>query len=268
MTPPSARIVKRCAIALFVALLLYLGLAYVALPMAWRHHAHQPGLADKPMVTKTKAGIPGDPINIGLVGSRDDVLRAMQAAGWSPADPVTLRSSLKIIGSVLLNRPDRTAPVSRLLYAGRPEDLAFERPEGRSARRRHHIRLWLVMAKGAENRPVWLGADTFDQGIGFSHDTGEVTHKIAPDIDDERAYLTASLVHAGMVQALYQVSGIGPTLSGRNGEGNLYRTDGEIQVLDLVPDGRARAAPPVVLDAPPLAQISDDMVHAAASALK
>ncbi len=260
--------IKRCAVAGVAALLLYLGLAYVALPMAWTHHERQPGLADKPMVTRTASGIPGDPMNIGLVGSRDDIVRAMQAAGWYPADPVTLSSSLKIIGSVLLNRPDHTAPVSKLLYDGRREDLAFERAEGRSARRRHHIRLWLVMTNGIENRPVWLGADTFDQGIGLSHDTGEVTHRIAPDIDDERAFLTALLVHAGMVQTMYEISGAGPTLTGRNGEGNLYRTDGEIQVLDLVPNGVARTAPPAVLDTPPLSQISDTVVHAAASALK
>ena len=260
--------IKRCAVACVAALLLYLGLAYVALPMAWTHHERQPGLADKPMVTRTATGIPGDPMNIGLVGSRDDIVRAMQAAGWYPADPVTLSSSLKIIGSVLLNRPDHTAPVSRLLYDGRREDLAFERAEGKSARRRHHIRLWLVMPNGIENRPVWLGADTFDQGIGLSHDTGEVTHRIAPDIDDERAYLTASLTGARMVQTMYQISGAGPTLTGRNGEGTLYRTDGEIQVLDLVPNGVARTAPPAVLDTPPLSQISDTVVHAAASALK
>ena len=268
MKPHQVSTIKRCVLALGVAIALYLGLAYVALPMAWRHHEHQPGLADKPMVTRTRAGIPGDPMNIGLVGSRDDVLRAMHAAGWYPADPVTLRSSLRIVTSVLFNRADRTAPVSPLMYDGRRHDLAFERPEGKSARRRHHVRLWLVMADGVENRPVWLGADTFDEGIGLSHDTGEVTHRIAPDIDDERAYLTASLIRAGMVQSLYQVSGAGPTLNGRNGEGNLYRTDGEIQVLDLVPDGQVRTAPPARLDTPPLAQISDDMIHAAASALK
>ena len=268
MTPGTVRIVKRCALSLAVALGLYLALAYVALPMAWRHHEHQPGLADKPMVTYTATGIPGDPMNIGLVGSRDDIVRAMQAAGWYPADPVTLSSSLKIIGSVLLNRPDHSAPVSKLMYDGRREDLAFEQAEGKSARRRHHIRLWLAMPDGVENRPVWLGAGTFDQGIGLSHDTGEVTHRIAPDIDDERAYFMASLIHAGMVQATYQVSGAGPTLNGRNGEGNLYRTDGEIQVLDLVPNGQARTKPPVTLDTPPLSQISDTVVHAAASALK
>lgn len=260
--------IKRCAIALGTALALYLGLAYVALPMAWTHHERQPGLTDKPMVTRTKAGIPGDPMNIGLVGSQDDVLRAMHAAGWYPADPVTLHSSLQIITSVLFNRADQTAPVSKLMYDGRHEDLAFERPEGRSARRRHHIRLWLVMTNGVENRPVWLGADTFDEGITLSHDTGQVTHRIAPDIDDERAYLTASLVSAGMVQSLYQVSGIGPTLSGRNGEGTLYRTDGEIQVLDLVPNGIKRTTPPTQPDTPPLSQFSDTLVHAAASALK
>ena len=260
--------VKRCVVVLVAALMVYLGLAYVALPMAWTHHERQPGLADKPMVTRTATGIPGDPMNVGLVGDRDDIVRAMQAAGWYPADPVTLSSSLKIIGSVLLNRPDHTAPVSKLLYDGRREDLAFERSEGRSARRRHHIRLWLVMTNGIENRPVWLGADTFDEGVGLSHDTGEVTHRIAPDIDDERAYLTASLVHAGMVRTLYQISGAGPTLTGRNGEGNLYRTDGEIQVLDLVPNGQVRTAPPVVVDTPPLSQISDNALHAAASALK
>ena len=268
MTPRRVSLIRRCALALAAAVALYLGLAYVALPMAWTHHERQPGLADKPMITRTAAGIPGDPMNIGLVGSQDDLLRAMQAAGWYRADPMTLHSSIQIVTSVLLNRADQTAPVSRLLYDGRRPDLMFELPEGRSARRRHHIRLWLAMPNGVENRPVWLGADTFDQGITLSHDTGQVTHRIAPDIDDERAFFTASLIHAGMVEATYQISGAGPTLTGRNGEGNLYRTDGEIQVLDLVPNGVARKTPPAVLDTPPLSQITDNVVHAAASALK
>ena len=268
MKTNRASMIKRCAVALVAAIVLYLGLAYVALPMAWTHHERQPGLADKPMVTRTASGIPGDPINIGLVGSRDDIVRAMHAAGWYPADPTTLHSSLQIVTSVLLNRADQTAPVSKLMYDGRRHDLAFELPEGKSARRRHHIRLWLVMTNGVENRPVWLGADTFDQGITLSRDTGQVTHRIAPDIDDERAFLTASLVRAGMVQSLYQVSGAGPTLTGRNGEGSPYRTDGEIQVLDLVPNGVPRTAPPTQPDTPPLSQLSDTLVHTAASALK
>ena len=85
------------------------------------------------MVTRTAQGIPGDPINVGLVGAKADVLCAMHAAAWYPADPITFRSSVEIIGSVVLDRPYRDAPVSSLFYDGRREDLAFEKPDGASA---------------------------------------------------------------------------------------------------------------------------------------
>src|SRR4051794_11315038 len=164
------------------------------------------------MVTLTAQGIPGDPINAGLVGDNRDVLCAMHAAGWYPADAVTLRSSIEIAGSVLLDRPYRDAPVSSLYYLGRPEDLAFEKPDGNSADRRHHVRFWKVLDQGAEKRPVWLGDATFDRGVGVSRYTGAITHHIDADIDAERAVLAKDLENAGMVTARYQVTGIGPTL--------------------------------------------------------
>ena len=86
-------------------LVVYGVLAYFFLPLVWKRLDHQRALAGFSVVTRTNDRIPGDPINIGLVGSRDDVLCAMHAAGWFPADPVTFRSSMKIVGSVLLNRP-------------------------------------------------------------------------------------------------------------------------------------------------------------------
>src|SRR5581483_2608922 len=159
------------------------------------------------MVTRTKVGIPGDPINVGLVGSKADVLCAMNAAGWYPADPVTLRSSLEIVGSVLLDRPYRDAPVSPLYYENRREDLAFEKPAGTSADRRHHVRFWEVLARGQEGRAVWLGAVTFDRGVGFSHDDAKITHHIAPDIDAERNLLTGDLRAAKVVTSIYEVTG-------------------------------------------------------------
>src|ERR1700730_10819305 len=146
-----------------VVVVAYTLLAYLLLPPLWSHHEHQKGLATLPMVTRTAQGIPGDPINVGLIGDNLDVLCAMQAAGWYPADPVTLKSSIEIAGSVLLDRPYRDAPVSPLFYLGRREDLAFEKPDGNSADRRHHVRFWKVLDQGEENRPVWLGDATFDR---------------------------------------------------------------------------------------------------------
>lgn len=245
----------------------YALIAYLVLPSIWNQYEHQPGIAGRSMATQTAAGIPGDPLNIGLVGGRADVILALHAAGWFPADPVTLRSSIEIVGSVLLDRPYRTAPVSPLLYDGRREDLAYERQDGGSARRRHHVRLWQVLDSGAEGRPVWLGAATFDQGVGLSHYTGQVTHVIAPDIDAERDFFVRSLVDAGMAESLYQVPGVGPTLFGRNGEGSRYQTDGELRFVLLVKGGERRTTPPVSVEAPVATQVKDAVWQALQSAV-
>ncbi|UPJ61465.1 LssY C-terminal domain-containing protein [Bradyrhizobium sp. 192] len=93
------------------------------------------------------------------------------------------------------------------------------------------------MENGSEDRPVWFGAVTFDDGVTLSRDTGKVTHRIAPDIDNERDRPIDSLNDAPMLTAIYQMKGVGPTLNGRNGEGDPYSTDGEIWIAKLVRNG-------------------------------
>ena len=126
--------VRLLLLTLSSVLAAYLLLAYFVVPTIWRHYEHQQKLDGLPMVTTTADGIPGDAINTGLVGSSSDILCPMREAGWYASDPVTLKSSIEISGSVLLDRPYPSAPVSPLFYAGRPQDLAFEKPDGKSAR--------------------------------------------------------------------------------------------------------------------------------------
>jgi hypothetical protein len=242
-------------------------IAYRVLPALWRHYDHQRDLEGLSMVTLTTDGIPGDPLNVGLVGSGSDVVHAMAAAGWNPADPVTLKTAIEIIDSVVFRTPYRDAPVSPLIYQGRREDLAFEKSAGPSAERRHHVRFWRVLDGGAEGRPVWLGSATFDRSVGLSRYTGQVTHHIAPAIDAERDGLIADLVDAGMAEALYQITGIGPTVAGRNGEGDPYFTDGEIHVAVLVHDGQRRPDPPTREAPPPLIALKDAAWRGAANLL-
>ena len=60
-------------------------LAYLILPGLWTHHEHQKGLADLPMVTRTAQGIPGDPMNVGLIGDqRKWSARCIRPAGIRP----------------------------------------------------------------------------------------------------------------------------------------------------------------------------------------
>src|ERR1051325_3076168 len=89
---------------------IYLFVSYLLLPATWARIEHEPGLSKLPMVTSTAQGIPGDAINVGLIGTKEDVVSAFHAAGWYPADPITLRTSIEIIGSVLLDRSYKTAP--------------------------------------------------------------------------------------------------------------------------------------------------------------
>src|ERR1700751_3684940 len=174
---------RRAAIvAVLIVLCCYGVLAYLLLPFAWTHYEHQKSLVGLPMVTRTAQGIPGDPINVGLVGSKADVLCAMHAAGWDPADPITLRSSLEIVGSCVLDRPYRDAPVSSLFYDGQREALAFEKPDGRSADRRQHVRFWKVLEQGEEGRPVWLPAPAFRPRVGLSASPRAGTPHLLPGI--------------------------------------------------------------------------------------
>jgi hypothetical protein len=64
-----------------------------------------------------------------------------------------------------------------------------------------------------------------------------------------------------MVQSLFQISGTGPTLRGRNGEGDPYYTDGEIDIANLVVDGIKRTKPPGILPPPPLIALKDQVWH-------
>jgi len=98
---------------------IYVFVSYLLLPATWARIEHEPGLSKRPMVTSTAQGIPGDAINVGLIGTKEDVVSAFHAAGWYPADPITLRTSLEIIGSVLLDRSYKNAPVSPLYFDGR-----------------------------------------------------------------------------------------------------------------------------------------------------
>jgi hypothetical protein len=214
-------------------ILVYAVVAYLALPWAWKVRArHHPDLVNGPRLTHTVEGLPGDPVNIALVGPGEDLVRAMTAAGWHPADPITFQTSLRIVRRTLLKRPDDTAPVSNLFLFGRKQDLAFEQLVGGSPRQRHHVRFWRADPIDEDSR-LWLGAATYDISVGMSHRTGQVTHHIAADLDTERDKCSADLVRAGAVEEVYSIDRFHDQLEGRNGGGDPWRTDGRLVVVVL-----------------------------------
>jgi len=231
-------------------LIAWLLTAYVLLPLLWRHYEHNPQLEHAPKTTQTAIGRPGDPLNIALIGNEDELINAFLLAGWVPADPISFSSSRKIIWSVLAKKAYPSAPVSNLFLWKRKQDLAFERESGHSAKARHHVRFWKTEIIDSLQRPLWIGAATYDFSVGLSHYTGQVTHHISPDIDQERDQIIADLNRAKQLTLLYSVTGIGPTWRGKNGGGDLYFSDGEIWVGALSPGNAEVLEAPQTLDSP------------------
>ena len=205
--------------------------AYIIIPWgSKRYFAHH--FAGGPRITHTSDGHPGDPVNIAIVGAEEELVRAMHAAGWHPADPITFRSSARIVVDSIVRKPDDEAPVSSLFLFGRKQDLAFELPVGNSPRQRHHVRFWR-WDKLKDGRPVWFGSATFDERVGLSHANAQVTHHIGPDVDAERGLIMAGLQKAGSTQDEYFVDGFHTELQGRNGGDDLWRTDGRLGAVVL-----------------------------------
>ncbi|GAB4070311.1 LssY C-terminal domain-containing protein [Ancylobacter sonchi] len=213
-----------------LAFLAWLALAYSMAPRLWTHHGEQPGIKPLPMVTSTLPGLPGDPLDVGLVGTREEIQHAMAAAGWQAGEP------------------DRAL----LVYAGRLPDLAFETAEQGDTGRRDRVLLWKVLDIGAERRPVWLGAATSDR----PDQPGSAVRRLDPDIDAVRDRLIADLDDARALVAVYQVTGLGPTLFGRAG-GEHYRSDGEIHVGRLAVRGTPAEGPAILIAPPPVVGLKD-----------
>jgi hypothetical protein len=241
MTPlpakkPSRR--KRLAIYLLVGLLIWLVAAYLLVPALWKLYTHRhPSLEDVPGVTFTADGIPADPINVALIGTKEEVIRIMLAAKWYPADALTFRSSVGMAVSAVFKRKYEDAPVSSEFLFGRKQDLAFEQAVGDNPRHRHHVRFWESDKRDPDGRPIWIGAAIFDKRVELSRTTGEFTHMTAPDVDTERDVLFKDLEGTGDLAEFTIVQGFHKVLEGRNGEGNRWYTDGDLY------EGVIKAAP-------------------------
>lgn len=244
--PPAAkaerRLRRRFAIVLGVLIVGYVAVAYVLMPTFWDlYFRGHPTLDDEPDITTTTTGIPGDPVNVALIGSKEDIERIMHAAKWFPANALGLKSDIKIAADTVLDRPYEEAPVSSLYLYGRKEDLAFEKPVGDSPQQRNHVRFWKSDKVDSDGRPTWMGAASYDRGVGLSHTTGEITHHIGADVDTERDRLFQDLEATGDLSETWIEDGFHKKLEGKNGGGDPWKTDGNLWVGVIRPIGTPAA---------------------------
>lgn len=206
--------------------------------------------------TRTADGLLGDPVNLALMGTAEQVHAALQRGGWIRADELTGRTGWRIVTTTLSRRSYSRAPVSPLFLFGRRQDFAYQQEVDGNPTQRHHVRFWkcpddwLLPGGFAVD---WLAAGTYDRSVGLSLFTLQVTHKIDQDTDVEREHIIETVRSASPEVGLDILRDFSTGYHSRNGGGDLIRTDGDLPVLNLAglqpqaeplaepaPDGRPR----------------------------
>jgi hypothetical protein len=174
-----------------------------------------------------------DPLNLVVVGGRNDAFPALVRRGWRPTEQTYTGSVMKMINSVLSGERYPYAPVSPLYLFGRPQDLALQKARD-NIHQRNHLRLWLSPIR-FHGKPVWVGQISRDIGTRLTiHSAYLTTHKIDPDVDEARTALLEDMAYSQSLVKLGLVKGVGKASRDKPRE-NLttdpYYTDGFRTVL-------------------------------------
>lgn len=185
---------------------------------------------------RTGDGLLGDPINLAFNGTEANLIACMEESGWSLAEPLTITSSVKMVIASVFGRNYPNAPVSKLFLFGNSEDLAFQRQIGDNPRKRHHVRFWKTpddWRLPGGTRADWLAAATYDKNVGLSLFTGQITHKIDADVDQERDFLLRTLEKSSLLGTVSVIEHFTSSYHSRNGGGDRIHTDGSLPFVTI-----------------------------------
>jgi hypothetical protein len=209
-----------------------------------------------PLYCVTPDGFASDPLNIGIIGTRRELIVAMEQAGWYMADPHRGKFLVRHVLSIVFGWDYANAPVSNLYLFGRKQDLAFEIPVDGVANR-HHVRFWATTYQEKEKLTVrsihwqhrrahilgddallWVGAASLDTGIAPIRHNLQITHMIHPDTNAEREFIVKQLRNQKLVKKTDKIKLEKPyRLSNRALRGYLH-TDGMMTVVQLKIDSQ------------------------------
>ncbi|MGH9354118.1 MAG: LssY C-terminal domain-containing protein [Terriglobia bacterium] len=187
-------------------------------------------LTGVPQRSETADGKPGDPLNLVMIGSQQQITNAFLQAGWIVPRPKQNQTVWKTVQAVIQDQGYGAAPISNLYLFARPQDLAFEKVLD-TFNMRHHLRLWRSAAKTPDGREIWVGAAVHDTGIDIH--PGVVSHATDPNLDDERAKVGADLLDTSLASAEALLIPPQPLTQGVTGTGGAWHTDGKLLVIDL-----------------------------------
>jgi hypothetical protein len=173
-------------------------------------------------------GNEGDMVNIVILASQEKLESAFQQASWIQVDRSKRQAALHIVKE---QRSYREMPMSNLFLFGRSQDYGYAIAESMVSRR-HHLRIWKTDYE-IDGCPVWVGAGTHDIGLEKNERNWTVTHKIDPNVDDERDFIASTLVQTHLIKRVGYVSPSDSILEANTATGGSYHSDGRMLLIEL-----------------------------------
>jgi hypothetical protein len=248
---------KRFPLAIAIFFTYVLG-AYLLIPLLIRIGRIFLPARHLPMYCVTPDGFASDPLNVGVIATRAELITAMATAGWHVADSHSIRHVFRQFVTALLNQPYETAPMSYLYLFGRRQDIGFEIPLEGTRGQRHHVRFWAASYEESTQMSVkklrwhdrnsvrknkdllWLGAASRDVGFAVIRHNVQITHMIDANTNVERQLIVDGLRQANLIKNVQTIRLRKPYWLMNRALGGQLHTDGQLAVVTLRSTARTK----------------------------
>lgn len=177
--------------------------------------------------SETLYGNAMEPISLIVAADSDkQFVSAMEDAGWSLADQLSLSTLVEAGKTAVLNKEYQTAPITPSFWNAQTHDFGFQKPtSANSVRSRHHARFWKTNVMTEDGKKIYVGTTSLDVGIKWY-----ITHRISPDIDTERELVLTDLESARVATYVEKIQLVSPLL-GKNFAKDQFFTDGKAYII-------------------------------------
>jgi len=189
--------------------------------------------ANLPKISETLTGASAEPINIIAIANQETLNKAFLDSGWFLLDKISLKTSLKIVKSIIKKTPYPNTPGLPVFWDARSDDIGLGKPTIENlVSSRHHIHFWETDFITPDGQSIWVGTAHFDKSIQKRGILIMPIHSTELVVDKEREELKTDLEKNGFIKSSEKIDLTG-LLYGTKKSGNNFLTDGQAYILYL-----------------------------------
>jgi len=177
--------------------------------------------------TETPIGERQEPLNfIFLAGSDEQMIAALQQAGWILTDKPSMRTFGKVIKALMFNTAYPSAPISPSFWNAKTQNFSLSKTTTENTySHSHHIKIWRTNSILKTGSHIYVAMSNAMDGFRWG-----IIPKVSPDLDRARERLYLDLNSSGIIGSQLKTQLVAP-LIGSNFMGDQFFTDGKAYII-------------------------------------